>query len=70
VELPSQLKTGCADQEEMRQNSRPLKQNSVPAATLFEKLTPDAATIFSSEPEKKLKTDLGHLKAILQILES
>ena len=47
VELRSQLETERADQEEMRQNSRPLKQNSVPAATLFEKLTPDATTIFS-----------------------
>jgi uncharacterized protein (DUF3084 family) len=54
MELRSQLETERADQEEMRQNSRLLKQNSVPAATLFEKLTPD----------------LGNLKATLQILES
>jgi hypothetical protein len=29
------------------QNSRPLKENSAPAAELFQKLTPDAATILS-----------------------
>ena len=71
MELRSQLETERADREEMRQNSRPLKQNSVPAATLFEKLTPDAATIFSQlRAREKLKTDLDNLKAILQILES
>jgi hypothetical protein len=31
----------------LRRNSRSLKQNFAPAATLPEKLTPDATTIFS-----------------------
>jgi hypothetical protein len=31
----------------LRRNSRSLKQNFAPAATLPEKLTPDAATILS-----------------------
>jgi hypothetical protein len=48
-----------------------LRQNSAPAARLFKKLTPDAATILSPlRAREKLKTDLGNLKAILQILES
>jgi hypothetical protein len=47
----------------LRRNSRPLKQNSVPAATLSEKLTPDAATILSqlARQTQKIKNRLGGL---------
>jgi hypothetical protein len=55
-----------------RRNSRPLKQNSVPAATLSEKLTPDAAIILSQlrARRKKSKIDLADLEVILEIIES
>ena len=46
-ELRSQLETERADREEIDAERSSLKQNSVPAATLFENLTPDAATILS-----------------------
>ena len=71
-ELRSQLETERADREEIDAELSELKQNSVPAATLFEKLTPDAATILSQlrARRKKSKTDLTDLEAILEILES
>jgi len=47
VELRSQLETECANREETEAELFELKQNSAPAATLSEKLTPDAATILS-----------------------
>jgi hypothetical protein len=49
-----------------------LKQNFVPAATLSEKLSPDAAKILSQlrARRKKSKTDLADLEVILEILES
>jgi hypothetical protein len=48
------------------------KQNSVPAATLFGKLTPDVATILSQlrARRKKSKIDMADLETILEILES
>jgi hypothetical protein len=66
------LKQSAPIGKKLRRNSRPLKQNSAPAATLFEKLTPDAATILSQlrARRKKSKTDLADLEAILEILES
>jgi peptidoglycan hydrolase CwlO-like protein len=72
AELRSQLETERADREEIDAELSELKQNSVPAATLFEKLTPDAATILSQlrARRKKSKTDLADLEAILEILES
>ncbi len=72
AELRSQLETERADREEIDAERSSLKQNSVPAATLFEKLTPDAATILSQlrARRKKSKTDLTDLEAILEILES
>jgi hypothetical protein len=72
MELCSQLEKERADREEFRRNSRPLKQNSVPAATLSEKLTPDAATILSQLRAKckKSKIDLADLEVILEIIES
>jgi chromosome segregation ATPase len=71
-QLRSQLETERADREEIDAELSELKQNSVPAATLFEKLTPDAATVLSQlrTRRKKSKTDLADLEAILEILES
>jgi chromosome segregation ATPase len=71
-ELRSQLEAERADREEIEAELSELKQNSAPAATLFEKLTPDAATILSQlrARRKKSKTDLADLEAILEILES
>jgi uncharacterized coiled-coil DUF342 family protein len=71
-ELRSQLKTERADREEIEAEFSELKQISAPAVTLFEKLTPDAATILSQlrARRKKSKTDLADLEAILEILES
>jgi archaellum component FlaC len=46
-ELRSQLETERADLEEIEAELSELKQNSAPAATVSEKLTPDAATILS-----------------------
>ena len=71
-ELRSQLETERADREEIEAELSELKQISAPAATLSEKLTPDAATILSQlrARRKKSKTDLADLQAILEILES
>ena len=71
-ELRSQLETESADREEIEAKLSELKQNFAPAATLSEKLTPDAATILSQlrVRRKKSKTDLADLEAILEILES
>jgi DNA gyrase/topoisomerase IV subunit A len=46
-ELQSQLETERADRSELKAELSELKQNSAYAATLSEKLTPDAATILS-----------------------
>jgi ABC-type transporter Mla subunit MlaD len=71
-ELRSQLETERADRSEIEGELSELKQISAPAATLSEKLTPDAATILSQlrARRKKSKTDLADLQAILEILES
>jgi hypothetical protein len=71
-ESRSQLETERADREEIEAELSELKQNSAPAATLSEKLTPDAATVLSQlrARRKKSKTDLADLEAILEILES
>ncbi len=71
-ELRLQLETERADREKIEVKLSELKQNSAPAATLSEKLTPDAATILSQlrVRRKKSKTDLADLEAILEILES
>jgi hypothetical protein len=47
VELRSQFETERADRKEIEAKLCKLKQNFARAAILFEKLTPDAATIFS-----------------------
>jgi peptidoglycan hydrolase CwlO-like protein len=72
AELRSQLETESADRKETEAEFFELKQNSAPAATVSEKLTPDAATILSQlrAKRKKSKTDLADLEAILEILES
>jgi chromosome segregation ATPase len=72
AELRSQLETERADREEIEAELSELKQNSAPAATVSQKLTPDAATILSQlrTRRKKSKTDLADLEAILEILES
>jgi peptidoglycan hydrolase CwlO-like protein len=72
AELRSQLETERADREEIEAELSELKKNSAPAATLPEKLTPNAATILSQlrARRKKSKTDLADLEAILEILES
>jgi ABC-type transporter Mla subunit MlaD len=72
VELRAQLETERADREEIEAKLSEKKQNFAPAATRFEKLTPDAATILSQlrVRVKKSKTDLADLEAILEILES
>jgi DNA repair exonuclease SbcCD ATPase subunit len=72
IELRSQLETERADQEEIEAEVSELKQNSAPATTLSEKLTPDAAIILSQlrARRKKTKIDLADLEAILEILES
>jgi peptidoglycan hydrolase CwlO-like protein len=72
TELRSQLETERVDREEIEAELSKLKQNSAPAATLSEKLTPDTATILSQlrARRKKSKTDLADLEAILEILES
>jgi cell division protein FtsB len=71
-ELRSQFETEPADREQIEAELSELKKNSVPTATLFEKLTPDAATILSQlrARRKKSKTDLVDLEAILEILEN
>jgi chromosome segregation ATPase len=71
-ELRSQLETERADREEIEGELSKLKQNFTPAATVSEKLTPDAATILSQlrARRKKSKTELADLEAILEILES
>lgn len=71
MELRSQIETERADREEIEAEPSELKQNSPPAATVSEKLTPDAATILSQlARRKKSKADFVNLGAILEILES
>ena len=72
IGLQSRLETERANREKIEAELSELKQNSAPAATLSEKLTPNAATILSQlrVRRKKSKTDLADLEAILEILES
>jgi hypothetical protein len=61
MELRSQLETERADREETEAELFELKQNSAPAATVSEKLTPDAATILSqlARQAQKIKNRPG-----------
>ena len=72
IELRSQLETERANREKIEAELSELKQNPAPAATLSERLTPNAATILSQlrARRKKSKIDLADLETILQILES
>jgi len=69
--LRSQLETERADREEIEAQLSELKQNSAPAATLSEKLRPDAATILSKlrARRKKSPVSLTDIKAILEMME-
>ena len=69
--LRSQLETERADREEIEAELSELKQNSVLAATLPKKLTPDAATILNQLRAKRKKSpvSLADIEAILEILE-
>jgi hypothetical protein len=71
MELRLQLETERADREEIEAELCELKQNSAPAATLFEKLTPDAATILNKLRAKRKKSpvSLADIEAILEIIE-
>jgi chromosome segregation ATPase len=70
-QLNQQLEEVRASREETEAELFELKQNSAPAATVSEKLTPDAATILSQlrAKRKKSKTDLADLEAILELLQ-
>jgi hypothetical protein len=70
-ELRSQLETEHADREEIEAKLSKLKQSFAPAATVSEKLTPDAATILSQLRGKRKKSpvSLADIGAILEIIE-
>ncbi len=70
-ELRSQLETERADREEIEAKLSEKKQNFARAATVSEKLTPDAATILSQLRAKRKKSpvSLADIGAILEILE-
>jgi hypothetical protein len=70
-ELRSQLETERASREEIETELSEKEQNSVPAARISEKLTPDAATILSQLRAKRKKSpvSLADIEAILEIME-
>ena len=70
-ELQAQLETERASREKIEVERSSLKQNSASAATLSEKLAPDAATILSQlrARRKKSTVTLGDVEKILEILE-
>jgi hypothetical protein len=69
--LRSQLETECASRERIGGKTSELKKNSALAATLSEKLAPDAATILSQlrARRKKSPVSLADIEAILEIIE-
>jgi uncharacterized protein (DUF3084 family) len=71
VELRSQLETERADRKQIEAQLSELKQNSALAATLSEKLAPDATTILSQlrARRKKSPVSLADIEAILEIIE-
>jgi len=71
VELRSQLETERASREEIEAKLSEKKQNFAPAATVSDKLTPDAATILSQLRAKRKKSpvSLADIGAILEIIE-
>jgi predicted RNase H-like nuclease (RuvC/YqgF family) len=70
-DLRSQLQTERTSREEIEAKLSEKEQNSASAATLSEKLTPDAATILSKlRPRRKKSTiSLADIEAILEIIE-
>ena len=71
AELCEQLETERADREGIEAQLSKLKQDSAPAVTVSEKLTPDAATILSQLRAKRKKSpvSLADIEAILEIME-
>ena len=71
VEVRSQLEIECADRSEIEAELSELKKNSAPAATLSEKLAPDAATFLSQFRAKRKKSpvSLADIEGILEIIE-
>jgi hypothetical protein len=71
AKLRSQLETERADREEIETQLSEKKQNSAPAATLSEKLTPDAAMMLSKlrAKRKKSKVELADVEALLELLD-
>jgi hypothetical protein len=69
--LREQLETERASREKIEVELSSLKQNSAAAATLSERLAPDAATILSQlrARRKKSTATLGDVEKILEILE-
>jgi chromosome segregation ATPase len=67
-ELRSQFETERADREEIEAELSEQKQNSAPAATLSDKLTPDATTILSqlARQTQKIKNRPGGLGSHLR----
>ena len=64
MELRSQLKTERADQKKIEAELCELRQNSVPAAKLFKKLTLRLATILSPlRAREKIKNWPGQLES-------
>ncbi len=65
------FETELADREKIEAGLSELKKNSSPAATLLEKLAPDAATILSQLRAKRKKSpvSLTDIEAILEIIE-
>jgi hypothetical protein len=65
------LETERVSREKTEAELCELKQNSAPATTLSEKLTPDATTILSQlrVRRKKSPVSLADIKAILEILD-
>ncbi|MBW3586782.1 MAG: hypothetical protein KY448_13345 [Cyanobacteria bacterium 0813] len=71
AKLRSQLETERASREEIETQLSEKKQNSAPAATLSEKLTPDAAMMLSKlrAKRKKSKVELADVEALLELLD-
>ena len=72
AELRSQLETERASREKLEAELFELQKNFAAAATLSEKLEPDAATILSQlrAKRKKSKADLTDMEVIVEILKS
>lgn len=71
AKLRSQLEAERGDREEIESQLSEKKQNSAPAATLSEKLTPDAAMMLSKlrAKRKKSKVELADVEALLELLD-